>query len=78
MYDSEVLANNKALKTWKHYLEGSPHGVLVLTNYNNLRQFMDTKSLSSKQVRWAQKLSCYHYQIDYRWGKGNRAANALF
>ena len=40
--------------------------------------FMDTKSLSSKQVRWAQKLSQYHFQIDYRQGKANGAADALF
>ena len=38
---------------------------------------MNTKSLSSRQVRWAQKLSRYHFRIDYRQGKTNRAANAL-
>ena len=38
---------------------------------------MDTKSLSSCQVRWAQKLFRYHFQIDYRQRKANAAANAL-
>ena len=38
---------------------------------------MDTKSLSSRQVRWAQKLSRYHFQIDYHQGKGTGAADAL-
>ena len=38
---------------------------------------MDIKSLSSKQVRWAQELSQYHFQIDYRQGKPNGAADAL-
>ena len=38
---------------------------------------MDTKCLSSKQVRWAQKLSCYEFQIDYCQSKANEAANAL-
>ena len=38
---------------------------------------MDTKSLSYRQVRWAQKLSCYYFQIDYRQGKSNGAADAL-
>ena len=38
---------------------------------------MDTKSLSSKQVRWAQKLFRYHFQIDYHQGKANGAADAL-
>ena len=38
---------------------------------------MDTKSLSSRQVRWAQELSQYHFRIDYCQGKANGAANAL-
>ena len=49
----------------------------MLTNHNNLRRFMDTKSLSSRQVRWAQELSRYHFRIDYRQGKANGAADAL-
>ena len=77
-HDGELLAIVEAFKTWRHYLEGSRHEVLVLTNHNNLRQFMDTKSLSSRQVRWAQKLSCYHFRIDYYQDKANRAADALF
>ena len=38
---------------------------------------MDTKSLSSQQVRWAQKLSQYYFRIDYCQGKANAAADAL-
>ena len=78
MHDNNLLAIVEAFKTWKHYLEGSWHKVFVLTNFNNLRQFMDMKSLSSRQVRWAQKFSCYHFQIDYCWGKTNGAAITLF
>ena len=39
---------------------------------------MKMKSLSFRQVRWAQKLSHYHFEIDYRQGKGNGAVDALF
>ena len=35
-HDGELLAINEAFKTWKHYLEGSQHEVLVLINNNNL------------------------------------------
>ena len=38
---------------------------------------MDTKSLSSRQARWAQERFRYHFQIDYCQNKANRAANAL-
>ena len=65
-YKDELLAIVKAFKTWRHYLEGCKHEVLDLTDHNNLRLFMDTKNLSSRQVRWAQKLSQYYFQIDYR------------
>ena len=76
-HDSELLAIVEAFKTWKYYLEGSQHEMLVLIDYNNIRRFMETKSLSSRQVCWAQELSCYHFRIDYRQGKANTAANAL-
>ena len=76
-HDGELLAIVESFKTWRHYLEGCKHEVLVLTDHNNLCQFMDTKSLSSRQIRWAQELSRYHFRIDYRQGKANGAANAL-
>ena len=76
-YDGEFLAIVEAFKTWRYYLEGCKHEVLVLTDHKNLRHFMDTKSLRSRQVRWAQKLSRYHFCIDYRQGKANGAADAL-
>ena len=65
-HNGKLLAIVKAFKTWRHYLEGCKHKVFVLTNHNNLCRFMDTKSLSSKQVRYAQKLSRYHFCIDYQ------------
>ena len=49
-HNGKLLAIVEALKTWRHYLEGSQHEVLVLTDYNNLRQFIKTKSMSSRQV----------------------------
>ena len=51
-HDSELLAIVEVFKTWKHYLEESQYEVLVLTNLNNLRWFMEMKSLSSRQVLW--------------------------
>ena len=76
-HDQELLVIVEAFKTWRHYLEGCRYKVLVLTNHNNLRRFMNTKSLRSRQVHWAQKLSRYHFRIDYRQGKANTAVDAL-
>ena len=76
-YDGEFLAIVKVFKTGRHYLKGCKHEVFVLTDHNNLRRFMDTKSLSSRQVRWAQELSRYHFQINYHQNKVNAAADVL-
>ena len=51
--------------------------MLILTNHNNLHQLIDITSLSSRQVCWAQELSCYHFQINYYQSKANRIADAL-
>ena len=76
-YDNEFLTILEMFKTCWHYFKSCKHEYLVLTHYNNLCQFIDIKSLSSRQVHWAQKLSCYHFQINYHQGKVNKAANTL-
>ena len=61
-HNNELLAIIETFKTCRHYLEDCKHEFFVFTNHKNLCQFMDIKSL---QVCWAQKLSCYYFQIDY-------------
>ena len=51
-HDIELLAIVEVFKTWRHYLEGCKHKVLILTDHINLCQFMDTKSLSSGKSAW--------------------------
>lgn len=75
--DGKLLAIVETFKIWKHYLEGYRHEFLILTNYNNLEHFMDMKSLSSRSVRWAQKLLKYHFWNDYCQSKANRVTDAL-
>lgn len=52
-HDGELLAIIEGCKALRQSLEGFKQKVLVLTDHNNLRRVMDTKSLSSRQVRWA-------------------------
>ena len=73
VHDKELLAIVESFKHWRHYLEGAGHEVLVLTDHNNLRKFMETTRLSPRQVRWAQELSRYNFRIDYRPGTKNPA-----
>ena len=76
-HDIQLIAIIEAFEKWWHYLKNCKHKVLVLIDHNNLWQFMDTKSLSSRQVRWAQEFSRYHFQIDYCQGKANGAEDTL-
>ena len=75
-HDQKLLVIVEAFKTWQHHLEGCKFEDFVLTNHNNLRRFIDTKSLSSRQVWWAQDLSRYHFQINYNQNKAKTAAEA--
>ena len=50
MHNIELLAIVELFKYWRHYIKDCQYEVLVLTNYNNLCQFMDTKSLSSCEI----------------------------
>ena len=77
-HNDELLAIIEVFKTWRHYLKGCKHKVFMLTNHNNLCCFMDTKSLRSREVHWAQKLFRYHFWINYYQGKANGVADTLF
>ena len=77
-HNSEFLAKVKSFKTWRHYLKSCRFKILVLTNYNNLCRFRDTKKLSFKQVCWAQEPFKYYFWIDYCQSKANKTADALF
>ncbi len=52
-YNSELLAIIETFKTLKYYFENCKHEIFVLIDHNNFQRFIDMKSLSSKQVRYA-------------------------
>ena len=76
-HDGKLFAIVKAFKAWRHYLKSCKHEVFILTDHNNFCCSINTKCLSSRQVRWAQKLFQYHFQIDYYQSKVNATADAL-
>ena len=47
-HNSKLLAIVEVFKTWYHNIECCKHEVFVFMNYNNLCQFMNMKSLSSR------------------------------
>ena len=51
IYDRELLAIIRALKTWRHYLHGSPFPVQVFTDHKNLTFFCSPQCLNRCQAR---------------------------
>ena len=52
IYNCELLAIIHALKSWHHYLHGSPFPMQVLTNHKNLTYFRQPQALNRHQARW--------------------------
>ena len=72
-HDGELLAIVACFQQWRHYLEGAQHTVIVKTDHNNLKYFMTKRALNRRQVRWAEILACYDFEIVYRTGVSNPA-----
>ena len=50
---------------------------MVKTDYKNLMGFLTIKELNRRQVRWAEMLVEYHFEIQYTKGTDNARADAL-
>ena len=48
--DAKLFAIVEGFKTWRHYLEGTAHTILVLTDHINLKKFMETTRLSGRHI----------------------------
>ncbi|QRW24093.1 Retrotransposable element Tf2 protein [Rhizoctonia solani] len=77
IFDKELLAVIRAFKEWCHLLEGSELPVQVLTDHKNLEYFSTSQSLNKRQIRWANFLVDYNFQIIYRPGAQNKKADIL-
>ena len=77
VHNKELLAIVDAFEEWRAYLEGSRHPIVVYSDHKNLSYFTTTKKLNRRQVRWAELLASYDFQIHYRKGSENGRADAL-
>ncbi|XP_054287969.1 uncharacterized protein LOC129003695 [Macrosteles quadrilineatus] len=77
--EKEAQAIVEALRKWRHYLVGK-HFKLI-TDQRSVSFMFDNnrhgKVKNEKIMRWKLELSCFHYDIVYRPGKDNMAADAL-
>jgi hypothetical protein len=77
IHDKEMLAIIRAFEEWQPELIGIEDKIDVYSDHRALEYFMNSKQLSSRQVRWAEYLSQFHFEIQFRAGKLNEKADAL-
>ena len=53
IYDRELLAIIRALKEWRHYIQGSPHTTLILSDHKKLTYYQEARKLNRRQVQWS-------------------------
>lgn len=76
-YERELLAIVLALRTWRHYLEGSAFTVECHTDHRPLVSFMLHQQERGRLVRWQQFLTSFNLQIHHISGKANTFADGL-
>jgi len=77
IYDKELLVIIKALKEWRHYIQGLPHPVEIWTDHKNLEYFMTSQNLTRRQRRWSLTLAEYDFTLHHKPGRVNDVADAL-
>ena len=73
MHNQKLLVIVIIFKHWCHYLKDSYQIIEILTDHNNLQEFMKVKELNERQVWWVMRLTAFDFVISYRSGKTNSA-----
>ena len=78
-YERELAAVAYCFIQWRHYLEGCPGGVTVVTDHQPLTLLMSQQVLSRVQTRWIRLgfFQSIRPVIKYQPGKANIVADAL-
>ena len=71
--DQEMMAIIESFRHWRHYVEGAPDPIEVLSDHQNLQTFMKQTKLNGRQARWCIYLMPYDFVIRHRTGRSNPA-----
>jgi RNase H-like domain found in reverse transcriptase/Reverse transcriptase (RNA-dependent DNA polymerase)/Integrase zinc binding domain/Retroviral aspartyl protease/Integrase core domain/Retrotransposon gag protein/Chromo (CHRromatin Organisation MOdifier) domain len=74
-YEKELLALFTAVHKWRHYLQGLPF--VIKTDHISLKHLLEQRLTNSLQHKGLCKLLGLQYEIQYRKGIENKAADAL-
>jgi len=77
IYNKELLGIVVVLKEWKVFLQDTKEPFVVKIDYKNLTSFLMTKELNRRQIKWAEMLAEYYFEIEHVKGSDNAKADAL-
>jgi RNase H-like domain found in reverse transcriptase/Reverse transcriptase (RNA-dependent DNA polymerase) len=77
IYDQELLGIIRALKEWRHYIQGSGHTMIVYSDHKNLTYFRTAQKLNDQQARWSLYLSGFDLKLIYLPGTKMVQSDAL-
>jgi hypothetical protein len=71
------LAIIQALDEWRHYIQGSPHPTIILSDHKNLTYYREAKKLNRRQARWSLYLSEFDVKLVHTPGSKMIQSDAL-
>ncbi|GAU37038.1 hypothetical protein TSUD_207440 [Trifolium subterraneum] len=75
VYEKELMALVLSIQHWRHYLLGK--SFVVYIDHKSLKHFLQQKISSPDQQCWLAKLLGYQFEVLYKPGPENKAADAL-
>ena len=66
IYDKELLIIIRCLKHWRFEFESIEKSIKIFIDHKNLKIFMISKKLTSRQTRWAKILSKFNIVIQFQ------------
>lgn len=75
VYEKELMAVVHAVKKWDHYL--GHRKFQIRTNHRSLKFLLEQRITTTHQQKYIAKLFGYDFEISYKKGSENRAADAL-
>ena len=77
IFDKEMLAIMKALKKWRHHLQGAKYPVKVYSDHQSLTYYKKPQDLSPRQARWFTKLLNFNIELHHQPGIKSARTDAL-